>query len=68
MAPCDFWLFLKLKMVLKGKRFDVIDTIKENTTKHPSSIQKDLLKKCFQQCKNHWHKFIPAEGAYFEGD
>ena len=25
-APCDFWMFPKLKMALKGKRFD--DTIR----------------------------------------
>ena len=26
-APCDFWMFPKLKMALKGKRFDDIETI-----------------------------------------
>jgi hypothetical protein len=45
MAPCDFWLFCKLKMALKGKRFNDIDTVKENTTKHLSIILKDLFKK-----------------------
>jgi hypothetical protein len=50
MAPCDFLLFPKLKMALKGKRFD-IDTIKGNTTKHLSSIPKDSFEKCSQQ----WH-------------
>jgi hypothetical protein len=33
--------FSKLKMSLKGKIFEVIDTIKENTTKHLSIIPKD---------------------------
>ena len=31
LAPCDFWLFLKLKSPLKGKRFQAIDEIQENT-------------------------------------
>ena len=31
LAPCDFWLFPKLKSPLKGKRFQTIDEIQENT-------------------------------------
>ena len=32
LAPCDVWLFPKLKSPLKGKRFQTIDEIQENTT------------------------------------
>ena len=32
LAPCDFWLFQKLKCPLKGKRFQTINEIQENTT------------------------------------
>jgi hypothetical protein len=45
MAPCGFWLFLKLKMALKGKRFNDIDTIKENRTMYLSGKLKDSFKK-----------------------
>ena len=31
-APCDFWMFPKLKMAFKGKRFDYIETIQNNAT------------------------------------
>ena len=31
LVPCDFWLFPKLKSPLKGKRFQTIDEIQENT-------------------------------------
>ena len=31
-APCDFWLLPKLKPPLKGKRFQTVDHIQENTT------------------------------------
>jgi hypothetical protein len=44
MAACGFWLFPKLKMPLKGKRPDDMDTIKGNTTKHLSSSPKDSFK------------------------
>jgi dipeptidase len=67
MAPCDFWLFPKLKTMLQERDL-MTDTIKENMTKHLSSIPKDLLKKYFQQWQNHWHKCIASQGDYFEGD
>ena len=31
LVPCDLWLFPKLKSPLKGKRFQTIDAIGENT-------------------------------------
>ena len=31
LVPCDFWLSPKLKSPLKGKRFQTIDEIQENT-------------------------------------
>ena len=31
-APCNFWLFPKLKSPLKGKRFQTVDEIQENMT------------------------------------
>ena len=32
LAPCDFWLFPKLKSPLKGKRFQTVNEIQENMT------------------------------------
>ena len=32
LAPCDFWIFPKLKPPLKRKRFQIIDETQENTT------------------------------------
>ena len=31
LAPCNFWLFPKLKSPLKGKRFQIVDEVQENT-------------------------------------
>ena len=33
LAPCDFWLFLKLKEKLKGYRYETIKEMKEAVTK-----------------------------------
>jgi hypothetical protein len=32
LAPCDFWLFPKVKMTMKGKRFESIQDIEAATT------------------------------------
>ena len=32
LVPCTFWLFQKLKLPLKGKRFQTTDEIQDNTT------------------------------------
>ena len=45
---CDFWMFLKLKMTLKGKRFDDIETIQSNATRELKAISKSAFKDCFK--------------------
>jgi len=65
--PCDFWLFPKLEMALKGKRFDD-DTFEENMTSYVISIPKDSSKRCFQQLLICWYKCKASEGEYFEED
>lgn len=68
MAPCDFFLFPKLKRPLKGRRFDNIDEIKAESLKELKAIPKSEFQKCFQDLKKRWHKCIISEGDYFEGD
>jgi hypothetical protein len=41
LAPCDFWLFSKLKMPLKGMRFQTANEIKENATRQLMAIPKN---------------------------
>jgi transposase len=45
LAPSDFFLFLKIKKILKGRHFDYIDDIKSNTT-----AVKDIPQNRFQNC------------------
>jgi hypothetical protein len=40
LAPCDFWLFSKLKMGLRGRRFATVDDIKENAEVGLHAIKK----------------------------
>ena len=68
MAPCDFFLFPKLKRTLKGRRFANIDEIKTESLKELNAIPKSEFRKCFEDWKKRWYKCIISEGDYFEGD
>ena len=47
-APCDFCMFPNLKMTLKGKRFDDIDTIQSNATRELKAIPKSAFEDCLK--------------------
>nr|APL98288.1 putative DD34D transposase [Bactrocera tryoni] len=68
LAPCDFFLFPKLKLPLRGTRFQSIEEIKQNSLKELKAIPKSAYEKCFEDWKNRWHKCITSGGDYFEGD
>lgn len=68
MAPCDFFLFPRLKLPLRGHRFESIEAIKENSLRELKAIPEIDYHKCFDDWKKRWHKCIISEGDYFEGD
>jgi hypothetical protein len=57
-APCDFWLFPKLKRPLKGSRFDSREDIMPNATKELRNLPDVAFQKCFQQWKERWTKCV----------
>lgn len=68
MAPCDFFLFSRLKLPLRGKRFETIEAIKENSQKELKAIPKSAYEKCFKDWKKRWNMCIAYDGDYFEGN
>lgn len=68
LAPCDFWLFSKLKRPLRGHRFDSIEEIKAESKRELMAIPEDEYKQCFENWKKRWHSCIASGGDYFEGD
>ena len=66
-APCDFWMFLKLKMALKGKRFDEVETIQSNATRELKAIPKSAFEDCFKMWKHRWESVVQSNGNYFDG-
>ncbi|UYV65531.1 hypothetical protein LAZ67_3004610 [Cordylochernes scorpioides] len=69
LAPCDFFLFPKLKRPMKGQRYATLDEIKTASKEElkKTKKKKDFLK-CFEDWKNRWHKCIISHGDYFEGE
>ena len=46
--PCDFFLFLKLKGILKETRFQRVNDIKTSVTRHLKTITKEKFSQCFK--------------------
>ena len=69
MAPADFFLFPKLKLPLRGTRFQSTEDIKEKSRRLLKSIPKNAFKKCFDDLIIRWYiSVLFREGAYLKGD
>ncbi|XP_041374683.1 uncharacterized protein LOC121387588 [Gigantopelta aegis] len=67
LALCDFYLFPKIKSMLKGTHLSV-EEVKANRTKLLGSITQDDLRNCFEMWKHRMQLCVNSEGNYFEGD
>ena len=63
LAPCDFWLFPKLR----GCRYETIEELKEAVTKVIDTPTQEDLHGAFQKFLWRYNKRIAAEGDYLEG-
>jgi len=66
LAPGDFFLFPKLKKVLKGHQFEATEDIKRNSMKTLLDIPKEEFAKCFQMWQKRWAKCVAAGGNCVE--
>ena len=64
LAPCDFWLFLKLR----GCPYDTIEEMKEAVTKVIDTLTQEDFHGAFHKLLERYNKCIAAGGDYFEGD
>ena len=64
LAPCDFWLFSKLR----GCRYETIEEMKEAVTKVIDTLTQEDFHGAFQALLERYNKLIAAGGYYFEGD
>ena len=63
LAPCDFWLFTKLR----GCYYETIEEMKEAVTKVIDTLTEEDFYGAFQKLLE-WYKGIAAGGDYFKGD
>jgi histone-lysine N-methyltransferase SETMAR len=68
LAPCDFFLFPKVKSELKGTRFESVTEVKKKTTELLRQLKEDDLQHCFDQWKTRMQRCVDAEGEYIEGE
>ena len=64
LAPCDLWLFPKLR----GCRHETIEEMKEAATKGIDTLRKEDFDGAFQRLLERYNKCIAAGGDYLEGD
>ena len=58
LAPCDFWLFPKLR----GCRYETIEEMKEAVTKVTDTLTQEDLDGAFQKLLERYNKCIAAGG------
>jgi transposase len=68
LVPANFFLFPKLKSMLKGRRFESTEAIKANLLAHLHSIPKTAFQECFRTLKKRWQRCIQSRVEYFEGN
>lgn len=56
-------MFSKMKSVLKGTRFETVETVKQNSTKMMNELSENDLKHCFDQWKTGMEQCRNCEGV-----
>ena len=64
LAPCDFWLFPKLR----GCCYETIEEMKEAVMKVIDTLTQEDFHGAFQKFVERYNKCIVVGGDYFEGD
>jgi hypothetical protein len=68
LAPCNFFQFFKIKIQLKGRRFDTIEEIQAETLNVLVTLTEKDFQKAFQKWRRRWNRCLHAGGNYFEGN
>ena len=66
-APCDFFLFLKMKLKLKGWCFDSIEEIQTELQDVMKMLTWNDFQQCFPSWKSCWDRCNNAEVDYLPG-
>jgi len=61
-APCNIFLFPRMKCQMKGKHFADVREVKKKTLEVLNNISTEEFQKCFQQWEKHRYKCIESKG------
>ena len=64
LAPCDFWLFPKLR----GCRYETIEKMRQAVTKVTDTLTQEDFHGALQKMLERYNKYIAAGRDDFEGD
>jgi hypothetical protein len=67
-ATCEFFLFPKTKLKLKGWRYDGTEEIQIESQNAMKTLTHNAFQKCFRSWKSCWNHCINAKGDYFKQD
>jgi len=68
LAPSDFFLFPKLKMKFKGRRFQKLEEIQSESQAVVNTLRENDFQVCFKNWQCPWDRCQASEGDYFESD
>ena len=68
LAPCDFYLFPKVKSALKGTRFESIEAVKKRAARVLKELTEEDFQHCFEQWKIRMERCRDRGGVYIKGD
>jgi hypothetical protein len=68
LAPCDFALFPKLKMKLRGQGFETVSDIQRESQAVLNRIKENDFHSVFEAWKKLWDCCKCSQGDHFEGD
>ena len=63
LASSDFFLFPKIKEIMKGRHFDGIDDIRINTMAALKAIPQNQFQNCFEGWTRRWHRCIASQSG-----
>jgi len=66
LAPCDFFLFPKMNLQVKGRYFDRVEEIQWESQYFLGTLWERDFQHIFQQWQRRWDRCVAAQGDYFE--
>jgi hypothetical protein len=68
LAPCDLFILPKMKLKLKGRRFDTIEEIQAESPRVPDTLIEKDYQDTLQKWMRRWNRCLQVGENYFEGD